>query len=234
MDLLQLLLLALLWGASALPALPPEDCAGGPATWCQSLAAAQRCGALELCAQLGRDRTLTEDTCSDCEQVVTLLTHMLQESPVKKPGVVCTQLGLCPQGPAWSRDPLLRQLLQGLHAAYADPQALPIPLPLCWMCRSFVGRIESTIPKEGIAKAMSGLCHLLPGAVAGTCQCLAEKYTVIALQAALSQLGPRLLCGMLLMCVAEDGYGPGKPRLWVGGHRWEGEGCGGLHRIGPL
>ncbi|XP_014466181.3 pulmonary surfactant-associated protein B [Alligator mississippiensis] len=230
----------------ALPALPPEDCAGGPVTWCQSLAVAQRCGALELCARLGRDRTLTEDTCSDCEQVVTLLTHMLQESPVKqalgqkcqelpiptmvpmcqelvdkafallltclegqvKPGVVCTQLGLCPQGPAWSRDSLLHQLLQGLHAAYADPQALPIPLPLCWMCRSLVGRIKSTIPKEGIAKAVSGLCHLLPGTVAGTCQCLTEKYTVIALQAALGQLGPRLLCGMLLMCVAEDGYGP--------------------------
>uniref|UniRef100_A0A7M4DUR4 Saposin B-type domain-containing protein n=1 Tax=Crocodylus porosus TaxID=8502 RepID=A0A7M4DUR4_CROPO len=91
-----------------------------------------------------------EDTCSDCEQVVTLLTHLLQESP------------------------------------------------------------------EGIAKALSGLCHLLPGAVAGTCQCLAEKYTVIALEAALGQLGPRLLCGMLLMCAAKDGYGPGELRLWVG------------------
>uniref|UniRef100_A0A8B9C3B3 Saposin B-type domain-containing protein n=1 Tax=Anser brachyrhynchus TaxID=132585 RepID=A0A8B9C3B3_9AVES len=71
---------------------------------------------------------------------------------------------------------------------------LPMPLPLCWLCRNFIGRLEASIPKEAAAAAVSRLCRVLPVAVAGTCQCLAERYTVLVLEAVLEHLGPRLLC----------------------------------------
>uniref|UniRef100_A0A8C3II46 Pulmonary surfactant-associated protein B n=1 Tax=Chrysemys picta bellii TaxID=8478 RepID=A0A8C3II46_CHRPI len=91
---------------------------------------------------------------------------------------------------------------------------LPFPLPLCWMCRSFVGRIESTIPKGAIAKSMSQLCRLLPGTIGGMCQCLMEKYTTTVLDLILDKLGPRLICGMLLMCATGENCGPGESWPW--------------------
>uniref|UniRef100_A0A8C3S100 Pulmonary surfactant-associated protein B n=1 Tax=Chelydra serpentina TaxID=8475 RepID=A0A8C3S100_CHESE len=91
---------------------------------------------------------------------------------------------------------------------------LPFPLPLCWMCRSFVGRIESTIPKGAIAKSMSQLCRLLPGTIGGMCHCLMEKYTTTVLDLILDKLGPRLICGMLLMCATGENCGPGESWPW--------------------
>lgn len=56
---------------------------------------------------------------------------------------------------------------------------------------------------------MSQLCRVLPGAIAGMCQCLMEKYTVIIVDFILGKLGPRLICGMMLMCATEENCGPG-------------------------
>lgn len=56
------------------------------------------------------------------------------------------------------------------------------------------------------------MCRVLPVAVAGTCQCLAERYTVLVLEAVLGRLGPRLLCRLLLACHPEDdGCAPPAP-----------------------
>ncbi|CAM5127741.1 unnamed protein product [Natator depressus] len=137
-----------------------------------------------------------------------------------KPASICGKLGLCPTDPSQDKslDKCVLQLLQGLHLDLPDGQTqggpskdLPFPLPLCWMCRSFVGRIESTIPKGAIAKSMSQLCHLLPGTIGGICQGLMEKYTTTVLDLILDKLGPRLICGMLLMCATGENCGPEPP-----------------------
>ncbi|CAM2108685.1 unnamed protein product [Caretta caretta] len=137
-----------------------------------------------------------------------------------KPASICGKLGLCPTDPSQdkSSDKCVLQLLQGLHLDLPDGQTqggpskdLPFPLPLCWMCRSFVGRIESTIPKGAIAKSMSQLCHLLPGTIGGTCQGLMEKYTTTVLDLILDKVGPRLICGMLLMCATGENCSPEPP-----------------------
>ncbi|XP_018411291.1 PREDICTED: pulmonary surfactant-associated protein B [Nanorana parkeri] len=80
----------------------------------------------------------------------------------------------------------------------------PIPKPMCWMCKSFVSKFEAAIPVSAIAKSASALCLALPGKIAGVCQCLIEKYTVIILDTVLGKLGPKLVCGLLLMCVTEE------------------------------
>ncbi|KAG8440978.1 hypothetical protein GDO86_006639 [Hymenochirus boettgeri] len=80
----------------------------------------------------------------------------------------------------------------------------PLPLPLCWMCKSFVGRIESLIPKTALAHSASQLCRLLPAKIAGVCQCLVEKYTIIILDMILNKLGPQLLCRLVFMCSTNE------------------------------
>ncbi|KAG6924743.1 surfactant protein B, partial [Chelydra serpentina] len=127
-----------------------------------------------------------------------------------KPASICSKLGLCPTDPSQDQNPdkCFLQLLQGLHLDRGPSKDLPFPLPLCWMCRSFVGRIESTIPKGAIAKSMSQLCRLLPGTIGGMCHCLMEKYTTTVLDLILDKLGPRLICGMLLMCATGENCGP--------------------------
>uniref|UniRef100_A0A8C6VTJ1 Pulmonary surfactant-associated protein B n=1 Tax=Naja naja TaxID=35670 RepID=A0A8C6VTJ1_NAJNA len=155
------------------------------------------------------------------------------------PSLICTQLGACPADLPGSQDGLM-QLLRGLewllpqlqgqvstlpsgHTQAPGELLLPIPLPLCWLCRTFIGKAESVIPKATIGKAMSKLCYVLPGVVAGMCQCLMEKYTVIIVDALVSKLGPRLICGMMLMCASEENCGPGTKALslWKTSHAGE-------------
>ncbi|XP_074837839.1 pulmonary surfactant-associated protein B [Carettochelys insculpta] len=260
----RLLLLTLLCGGSALAGEPPAPlgCAGGPTSWCRSLATAVRCGALRSCAQAGWNPAAKEDMCADCEQIVTTLTRMAKQSALKEAiqkylvhecsqlplhalvphcqalvdtylailasclegqinlTSVCVRLGLCPTDPTqdWGSEPLdklLRQTLQDLRGNLPVSQTqgrpgedLPIPLPLCWMCRSIVGRIESTVPKEAIAKSLAQLCRLLPATISGTCRCLMEKYTIATLELILDKLGPRLICGMLFMCATGENRSP--------------------------
>uniref|UniRef100_A0ACB8EZU0 Uncharacterized protein n=1 Tax=Sphaerodactylus townsendi TaxID=933632 RepID=A0ACB8EZU0_9SAUR len=243
-----------------------HQCAQGPTYWCKNLMTAIQCGTLQHCIQAGWNQTTNEDSCTDCEQIVTILTRMAKESSFKetiqkylehecatlplqtliprcqtlvdtyldlfisslegqiKPHSVCAKLGLCQSESLETKDtfkmlvPVVEQFFQLLQSkALITPNSqtqempgeeLPIPLPLCWLCRSFVGRIESVIPKEAIGKSLSQLCRILPGAIAGMCQCLMEKYTVIIMDMILGKLGPRLICGMMLMCVTEENCGP--------------------------
>nr|XP_056716740.1 pulmonary surfactant-associated protein B [Euleptes europaea] len=267
MAMLQLLLLTLLCGGSALANKISihHQCAQGPTYWCKNLMTAIQCGTLQHCMQTGWNWTTHEDSCADCKQIVTILTRMAKESFFKeaiqkyldhecttlplqtliprcqtlvdtyldlfisslegriKPLSVCTKLGLCHSEPMESENtfntlvPVVEeffQLLQGKALITPNSQTqkpgeeLPIPLPLCWMCRSFVGRIEGLIPKEAIAKSLSQLCRILPATIAGMCQCLMEKYTVIIVDLILGKLGPRLICGMMLMCATEENCGP--------------------------
>ncbi|KAG8141124.1 hypothetical protein E2320_006798 [Naja naja] len=195
-----------------------------------------------------------------CQALVKDYYARLIASLEKKldPSLICTQLGACPADLPGSQDGLM-QLLRGLewllpqlqgqvstlpsgHTQEAPGELLlPIPLPLCWLCRTFIGKAESVIPKvrhpracqvsgcalgvlpslltcpifpqATIGKAMSKLCYVLPGVVAGMCQCLMEKYTVIIVDALVSKLGPRLICGMMLMCASEENCGPGTKAL---------------------
>ena len=55
-------------------------------------------------------------------------------------------------------------------------------------------------PQEAVAAAVAQLCRALPLAVEGACQCLAERYAALALEAALGRMAPRLLCRLLLSC----------------------------------
>ncbi|XP_021230396.1 pulmonary surfactant-associated protein B [Numida meleagris] len=126
--------------------------------------------------------------------------------PPQKPSAICARLELCPEQPG------------GVPAvpphigAHLQDEALPVPLPLCWLCRTFLSRAEAAVPKEAVATAVAQLCRALPVVAAGACQCLAERYTVLVLETVLGRLAPRLVCRLLLSCgPEEDGAAPASP-----------------------
>ncbi|XP_040550312.1 pulmonary surfactant-associated protein B isoform X4 [Gallus gallus] len=131
-----------------------------------------------------------------------------------KPSAICALLELCPGQPGGvpAVSPHIGALLKDA--------ALPVPLPLCWLCRTFLARAEAAIPKEAVAAAVAQLCRALPLAVEGACQCLAERYAALALEAALGRMAPRLLCRLLLSCgpngdgTATAGGAPPDPAAW--------------------
>uniref|UniRef100_A0A8C5M0D7 Pulmonary surfactant-associated protein B n=1 Tax=Leptobrachium leishanense TaxID=445787 RepID=A0A8C5M0D7_9ANUR len=156
------------------------------------------------------------------EQYQGVLISLL-ESQIN-PSAICSYLTLCSadQPSQWNSEhltnhilenvlPLLQENLQNAYIkSYTEKNEkgdLPIPLPTCWMCKSFIGRIESAIPKDLIAKSATGLCLVLPGTISGVCQCLVEKYIVIFLDFLLSKVGPKLVCGLLFMCSTGENCG---------------------------
>uniref|UniRef100_A0A663EB39 Surfactant protein B n=1 Tax=Aquila chrysaetos chrysaetos TaxID=223781 RepID=A0A663EB39_AQUCH len=202
---------------------------------------------------------LLQDVCADCQQIVTLLTRMANESATKGflrrecaalpvPSMVppcqnlvheyfslllidleghlpwghrCGHLHGHKHGHGW--EPIGPSV--GASMATAPPlvsrvnacpqvaagKALPIPLPLCWLCRTFLARAEAAIPKEAVAEAATKLCRVLPVVVVGACQCLVQRYGVLLVEGVLGRLAPRLLCRLLLTCGPEDGYAPSSP-----------------------
>ena len=108
-----------------------------------------------------------------------------------------------------------------------------MPLPLCWLCRTFLARAEASVPKEAVAAGAARLCRVLPAVVAGACQCLAQRYAVLALEGVLGRLGPSLLCRLLLSCRTEDGYAPLSPsRRLLGATAVPPAACGGTEVSG--
>ncbi|XP_075711466.1 pulmonary surfactant-associated protein B [Rhinoderma darwinii] len=139
------------------------------------------------------------------------------------PNSICTKLRLCYSEEAlhWNPNmfnktmlenilPIVQETIQTMHAKTTQDMKgeWPIPMPLCWMCKSFVGKFEAAIPKEAIAKGASQLCHALPMKLSGVCQCLVEKYTVLILDTILGKLGPKLVCGLLFMCATGENCAP--------------------------
>ncbi|XP_068776625.1 pulmonary surfactant-associated protein B [Struthio camelus] len=244
------LLLALLCASPGLggPGVPVGRCGVQPHAWCQSWETALRCGALAHCARRGWAPGAKEDMCADCQEIISLLTRMANESAAKvavegflqrectalpvptmvppcqrlvheyfglfvasleghlKPAALCARLDLCPGEPMGATElmVLMRDRRSDAHSQATLGEDLPVPLPLCWLCRTFISRAEAAIPKETLATAAARLCRVLPAAVAGACQCLAERYTVIFLEMLLGKVGPRLLCSKLFSCGAED------------------------------
>ncbi|XP_053320455.1 pulmonary surfactant-associated protein B isoform X2 [Spea bombifrons] len=152
------------------------------------------------------------------EQYQGILVDVL-ESQIK-PQAICSSLTFCSsdQSNSWNSDQLTNHILEkvlpliqeNVHNVYTKASQeqggngdFPIPMPMCWMCKSFIGRFEAAIPKDAIAKSATALCLVLPGKIAGVCQCLVERYTVIILDLILGKLGPKLVCGLLFMCSTE-------------------------------
>ncbi|XP_055475307.1 pulmonary surfactant-associated protein B [Psammomys obesus] len=152
------------------------------------------------------------------------------------PKAICNHVGLCPLGQAMPEqkpemvdaipDLLLDKLAlpalpgallarPGLHTQGLSEQQLPIPLPFCWLCRTLIKRVQAVIPKGVLAVAVSQVCHVVPLVVGGICQCLAERYTVLLLDALLGRVVPQLVCGLVLRCSTEDedAAGPALPAL---------------------
>ncbi|XP_040437507.1 pulmonary surfactant-associated protein B, partial [Falco naumanni] len=194
----------------------------------------------------------TLDTCDNCQQIVTFLTTIANESATKvavegflqrecaalplpslvspcrdllhrhldrvvtdlesrlKPSVICARLELCPGEPGGPPAVPLSGALS-THLQVPTGEGLPLPLPLCWLCRTFVARAEAVIPVEKVAAAAAGLCRVLPVVAAGACQCLAQRYAALALEGVLGRLGPRLLCRLLFVCRPESGDAPLSP-----------------------
>ncbi|XP_015419588.1 PREDICTED: pulmonary surfactant-associated protein B [Myotis davidii] len=144
------------------------------------------------------------------------------------PSAICKHLGLCRPGrPEPGRkpelpDPLLEPLLSELvlpalpGALQVLPQMqdhaeqkFPLPLPICWLCRTLIKRVQAVVPKGVLAPAVAQVCHVVPLVAGGICQCLAERYTVILLDVLLGRVLPQVVCGLALRCSSEDGAGPG-------------------------
>ncbi|XP_051059007.1 pulmonary surfactant-associated protein B isoform X2 [Phodopus roborovskii] len=145
------------------------------------------------------------------------------------PKAICNHVGLCPLGQAKPEqepgmqdaipDPLVNKLTlpvlpgalvarPGPHTQGLSEQQLPIPLPFCWLCRTLIKRVQAVIPKGVLAVAVAQVCHVVPLVVGGICQCLAERYTVLLLDALLGRVVPQLVCGLVLRCSSEDAIGP--------------------------
>ncbi|XP_021047417.1 pulmonary surfactant-associated protein B [Mus pahari] len=150
------------------------------------------------------------------------------------PKAICNHVGLCPLGQAKPEqnpgmldavpNPLLDKLVlpvlpgvllarPGPHTQDFSEQQLPIPLPFCWLCRTLIKRVQAVIPKGVLAVAVSQVCHVVPLVVGGICQCLAERYTVLLLDALLGRVVPQLVCGLVLRCSTEDAIGPALPAV---------------------
>lgn len=87
-----------------------------------------------------------------------------------------------------------------------------------WGVHSYArGRSHAVLsppPPQGVlAVAMAQVCHVVPLVVGGICQCLAERYTVLLLDALLGRVVPQLVCGLVLRCATENVIEPGKPAL---------------------
>ncbi|NWT54397.1 PSPB protein, partial [Erythrocercus mccallii] len=85
-----------------------------------------------------------EDT--PCQALVWVLDHLLWQIQHLKPWQVCTTLKLC-RGEAGAAPavPVLEESgthLQGSGGAGLSPEAMPMPMPLCWLCRTLVARAE--------------------------------------------------------------------------------------------
>ncbi|XP_068128485.1 pulmonary surfactant-associated protein B [Hyperolius riggenbachi] len=136
------------------------------------------------------------------------------------PNSVCVKLKQCSkdQSDDWTpdllSDPVLLENIMSIVLANVQTvhetvtqnmkEDLPIPKPMCYLCKSFISKFEKAVPKELIAKSASGLCLTLPTKIAGVCQCLVEKYTIILVDTLLGKLGPKLVCGLLLMCASDE------------------------------
>ncbi|NXR47536.1 PSPB protein, partial [Hippolais icterina] len=82
-----------------------------------------------------------------CQALVwVLVDHLLWQIQHLKPWQVCATLKLCRgERGAASAVPILEAPgthLQGSGGAGLSPEALPLPLPLCWLCRTLVARAE--------------------------------------------------------------------------------------------
>ncbi|KAM4883424.1 pulmonary surfactant-associated protein B [Sylvia borin] len=196
------LLLALLGTTPGLGA-PGGGCGMPPSAWCQDWVTALRCGALEHCPHLTQGH-LDVDICAVCQQTFDFLHQASNQSTAEKPWQVCATLKLCRGEPgAAPAEPLLQDA--GVFPeAVAMP--MPMPMPLCWLCRTLVARAEAAVPVGSVAAAVAGLCRALPLPVAGTCQCLAERYAALVLQRLLDRLSPRLLCRLFLACRSGDSW----------------------------
>ncbi|XP_072493058.1 pulmonary surfactant-associated protein B isoform X2 [Notamacropus eugenii] len=156
-----------------------------------------------------------------------LITHFQGQIPKS----ICRSLGLCevkvplsawgPESQDLSKK-LVPALLKdfpgrpGAHTQDLMEQRFPIPLPYCWLCRTLLNKIQSVIPKSVLAVAVSQVCRIVPLVVGGICQCLAERYTVLLLDAVMSHVFPQLVCGLILRCSPENGYSLGLlPNQWT-------------------
>uniref|UniRef100_A0A8C4KZI2 Pulmonary surfactant-associated protein B n=1 Tax=Equus asinus asinus TaxID=83772 RepID=A0A8C4KZI2_EQUAS len=147
-----------------------------------------------------------------------------QSQIVRNPRAICKYLGLCklerpePGLEPERLNPLLDKLvlpelpgeIPGPETLDLSEQRFPIPLPFCWLCRTLIKRVQAMIPKGVLAVAVAQVCHVVPLVVGGICQCLAERYTVILLDALLGRFVPQLVCGLVLRCSSEDGTGPAR------------------------
>ncbi|XP_033621076.1 pulmonary surfactant-associated protein B [Fukomys damarensis] len=154
------------------------------------------------------------------------------------PKYICQNLGLCgrgqlePETEPGTRDPLPYSLSEplpdklvfprlqrdlsvwpGPHTQDLSEQQFPIPLPFCWLCRTLLKRVQAMIPKGVLAVAVAQVCHVVPLVAGGICQCLAERYTVLLLDALMSRMLPQLVCGLVLRCSMENSAGPVLPVL---------------------
>ncbi|XP_077645330.1 pulmonary surfactant-associated protein B [Lonchura striata] len=186
---------------------PGGGCGVPPSAWCQDWVTALRCGALGRCPHLTQ-RPSDTDTCTVCQEITEYLRKIYNQSTsevsLENSWDVCVKLKLCPSGPRATAVPVLEAPGSHLQGSGLVPKALPLPLPLCWLCRSLVARAEAAVPVGSVAAAVAGLCRALPLPVAGACQCLAERYAALALEGLLGRLGPRLLCRLFLACRSGD------------------------------
>nr|XP_030145978.3 pulmonary surfactant-associated protein B isoform X1 [Taeniopygia guttata] len=147
---------------------------------------------------------------NSCRKLAQLFAHdLLWDIAHLNSWDVCVKLKLCPPDPR--AVPVLEAPGSHRQGSALAPKALsvslPVPLPLCWLCRSLVARAEAAVPVGSVAAAVAGLCRALPLPVAGACQCLAERYAALALEGLLGRLSPRLLCRLFLACRSGDSNG---------------------------
>uniref|UniRef100_A0A8D2JHJ2 Pulmonary surfactant-associated protein B n=1 Tax=Varanus komodoensis TaxID=61221 RepID=A0A8D2JHJ2_VARKO len=238
-----------------------NECAKGATYWCRNLMTAVQCGALEHCVEAGWSPATGEGCLVQLRGLASPAVTAPRGAIAAQESIQKYLEQECAALPVQTLVPQCQTLVDTYYVLFiaslevqlvsvaAGPphdavapavrwfgtrDDFPIPLPTCWLCTTFMGKIESAIPKGAIGKAISQLCRILPAAIAGMCQCLMERYTEIIVDMLVAKLGPSLICGMLFMCATEENCGPstlpstgalpaswGNPHLPVG---WGSEG----------
>ncbi|XP_007477831.2 pulmonary surfactant-associated protein B [Monodelphis domestica] len=169
---------------------------------------------------------------SNCQLVMEeYLSNLLQHYQGQLPNKICGSLGLCENKvPLSAWEPGSQDLSKKLVPAFLEDfpgssrahtrdlmeQKFPIPLPFCWLCRTLIKKIQAVIPRSVLAMAVAQVCHIVPLVAGGICQCLAERYTVILLDAVMGRVLPQLVCGLVLRCSADESYNLGLlPDQWT-------------------
>uniref|UniRef100_A0A8C4L6A5 Proactivator polypeptide-like 1 n=1 Tax=Equus asinus asinus TaxID=83772 RepID=A0A8C4L6A5_EQUAS len=192
-------LLGLLGAALTSPVSGPQECAKGPAVWCQDLQVATRCGAVGHCqSAIWSKPTAKTLPCDVCLDVAAASSHglnpdatetdILQTLRLAPPKEICRKRGFCEE----LREPaLLAHTIQMKS------------LLTCEVCLEVVQELdqwlESNSTETMISHTLERVCSKMPAPIVQQCVTLVDTYSPSLVQLVAS-VAPEKVCKAIRLC----------------------------------